>query len=72
MRIDGTVPGDVWGAMTGAAGSYQWRGDTDKGNRLTLEFRVTGLAPGKHTLEFAADETPVLWWAKVCDPTPPQ
>jgi hypothetical protein len=25
------------------------------------------LTTGLHTIEFLADETPILWWVKVCD-----
>jgi hypothetical protein len=67
MRIDGIIPNDVWGVMGGRPGLYQWEGDSDRGGRTTLEFQPTGLTPGTHTLRFAADETPTLWWARVLD-----
>jgi hypothetical protein len=56
---------DVWGIMSGTP-SYQWDGDIDAGSRTALEFQPPGLSAGIHTLEFWADETPVLWWVKVC------
>jgi hypothetical protein len=66
LRIDGLVPSDVWGIMSGP-GSYQWRGDVDAGQRLTLEFQPSGLTAGLHRLVFWTDETPVVWWIKVHD-----
>jgi hypothetical protein len=66
LRIDGQIPLDVWGIMSGTP-SYQWDGNVDGGNRLTLEFLPGGLAAGLHALEFRADETPILWWLKVHD-----
>ncbi len=72
MRIDGIIPNDVWGVMGGKPGLYQWEGDADWGKRITLEFRLTGLTTGRHTLKFSADETPVLWWVKVQDLQPTQ
>jgi immune inhibitor A len=67
MKIDGQTPNDAWGIMSGVPGVYQWNGNTDSGNRLTLEFLATGLTPGQHTLQFSADETPIIWWVKVYD-----
>ena len=67
LWIDGQMPDDVWGVMSGPSGVCQWRGNNDIGDRLTLEFRPAGLSPGLHTLQFQADETPILWWVKVCD-----
>jgi subtilisin family serine protease len=69
LKIDGTVPNDTWGIMSGPAGSYQWHGDADIGNRLTLEFRPAGLVAGTHRIVFSADETPVIWWVRVYDLT---
>ena len=66
MKVDGTVPLDAWGVMSGTP-SYQWDGNADRGNRLTLEFQPPGLTTGLHSLEFWADETPALWWIKVYD-----
>jgi hypothetical protein len=56
--------------MSGVAGSHQWKGNADGGERLTLEFQPTGLTAGVHTLEFYADETPIIWWVKVYDLDP--
>jgi hypothetical protein len=67
LSIDGRIPDDLWGAMSGATGVCQWGGSTDAGERLVLEFQPAGLSAGLHTLEFYADETPILWWVKVCD-----
>ena len=67
LSIDGQVPSDVWGIQSGPAGGYQWKGDVDQGKRLTLEFLVTGLNPGLHTLRFRASMCPVIWWIKVYD-----
>ncbi len=67
MKIDGTIPNDVWGIMTGVPGLFQWKGDNESGNRYTLEFMPLSLQAGKHTLSFFADETPIIWWVKVCD-----
>jgi hypothetical protein len=66
MKVDGTVPSDVWGIQSGPA-AYQWKGNVDNGERRTLEFHVTGLTPGRHTIVFSADETPIIWWVKVHD-----
>ncbi len=67
MVIDGQIPSDVWGIMSGVPGVYQWEGDNEHGNRVTLEFQPPGLSAGKHKLAFWADETPIIWWVKVCD-----
>ncbi|NIR03629.1 MAG: hypothetical protein GTN78_26120, partial [Gemmatimonadales bacterium] len=67
MRIDGVKPNDVWGIMSGAPGWCQWNGNVDKGKRLTLEFAVYGLVPGKHILQFYANGNPIIWWVKVTD-----
>jgi hypothetical protein len=72
MRIDGQTPDDVWGIMSGVSGLYQWKGDTDSGKRLTLEFQPIGLSSGAHTLLFRANETPILWWVKVYDLSAPE
>ncbi|NIR00154.1 MAG: hypothetical protein GTN78_08105 [Gemmatimonadales bacterium] len=61
------MPNDLWGIMSGSPGVSQWNGTNDCGNRLTLEFQPTGLSAGTHTLAFWADETPIIWWIKVCD-----
>jgi hypothetical protein len=66
LKIDGQTPPDVWGIMSGTP-SHQWDGNVDTGTRLTLEFQPGGLTAGLHTLEFWADETPIIWWIKVCD-----
>ena len=67
MLIDGQTPSDVWGIQSGLVGKAQWRGSVDAGQRLTLEFLVTQLVPGKHTLRFTASMCPVIWWIKVYD-----
>jgi hypothetical protein len=66
LKIDGQVPPDVWGIMSGTAPD-QWDGDVDAGSRLSLEFQPVGLTAGLHRLEFWADETPIIWWVKVAD-----
>jgi hypothetical protein len=65
LSIDGVIPNDVWGIQSGPLGAWQWRGNTDNGNRLTLRFNVSGLQAGQHTLKIMADETPIIWWIKV-------
>jgi PKD repeat protein len=70
MRVDGTSPMDAWAIMSGAS-PYQWDGDVDAGTRLELAFQPPGLTAGLHTIEFWADETPVLWWVKVSELTTP-
>jgi parallel beta-helix repeat protein len=70
LKIDGQVPDDVWGTMTGPSGAYQWDGDNEHGNRYTLEFQPLGLIPGQHQLKLSAKETPILWWVKVVDLAP--
>jgi PKD repeat protein len=67
MKIDGLIPSDLWGLMSGTPGIYQWKGSTDGGKRPTLEFRPAGLSAGPHALVFEARETPIIWWVKVCD-----
>jgi hypothetical protein len=67
LVIDGQIPSDVWGIMTGAPGVCQWQGENDGGSRVALEFRPSGLAAGLHTLELWADETPAIWWVRVLD-----
>jgi len=67
MNIDGVTPKDLWEIQSGPAGGAQWDGDKDQGKRVTLEFLVTGLEPGKHTLDFAATMCPIIYWIKVCD-----
>jgi PKD repeat protein len=70
MKVDGTSPLDVWGIQSGTS-PHQWDGDVDAGARLALEFQPSGLTGGLHTLEFLADETPILWWVKVSELVPP-
>ena len=67
MKIDGVTPKDLWKTQSGPAGGAQWNGDVDQGKRVTLEFVVTGLKPGKHTLEFSATLCPIIYWVKVSD-----
>ncbi len=67
LKIDGQVPDDVWGIMTGWSGVAQWRGDNEHGDRYTLEYQPTGLSAGQHVLKLAAKETPIIWWIKVVD-----
>jgi hypothetical protein len=67
MTIDGITPPDVWGIQSGPPGSHQWKGSTEKGNRITLEFLVTGLTPGPHALAFQATMSPIIYWVKVYD-----
>jgi hypothetical protein len=70
MRIDGLIPSDWWGIQSGPSGTgfdYQWKGGLDRGDRVTLEFFLTGLTPGSHLIDFRADGTPVIWWVKVTD-----
>jgi hypothetical protein len=67
MKIDGLIPSDLWGLMSGPPGIYQWMGSTDGGKRVTLEFQPVGLSAGLHALIFEADETPIIWWVKVYD-----
>jgi hypothetical protein len=67
LSVDGTVPDDFWGIMSGPAGSHQWEGEAEQGDRLTLELRAPALTPGIHTIVVQADETPILWWLKVWD-----
>jgi len=67
MKIDGVTPKDLWQTQSGPAGGAQWDGDADQGKRVTLEFLVSGLQPGKHTLEFTATLCPIIYWVKVSD-----
>jgi len=71
LVVDGVVtPSDVWGIQSGPAGGYQWKGDVDMGKRLELEFCVTGLTPGPHTLRLTASMCPAIYWIKVYDLEP--
>jgi len=70
VDFDGVKLTDWWGIQSGPAGGPQWDGNVDRGKRLTLEFLVPGVSAGLHTLKVNADETPVLWWVKVCDLEP--
>jgi hypothetical protein len=70
LVVDGQIPDDVWSIMTGASGSHQWKGNAEVGSRRTLEFQPVGLTAGLHRLELWADETPIIWWVKVCDLDP--
>ncbi len=66
MKIDGSTPNDFFGVQSGPVGQYQWKGNTDAGDRKTLEFQFPyGLAPGEHTIKFEAKNTPILWWVEV-------
>ena len=67
LVVDGVTPSDVWGIQTGPLGGYQWKGDVDQGRRLTLEFLVTGLTPGPHTLRLTGSMCPTIYWIKVYD-----
>jgi hypothetical protein len=67
MRIDGLIPSDVWGLMSGPPGIYQWLGSSDGGQRWALEFQPSGLSAGPHSLVFEAKETPIIRWVKVCE-----
>ena len=68
LVVDGVVtPSDVWGIQSGTPGQAQWKGDVDWGKRVSLEFCVTGLAPGLHTLRLTASMCPIVWWVKVHD-----
>jgi len=67
VDFDGVKLTDWWGIQSGPLGGPQWDGNVDRGKRLTLEFLVPGVSAGLHTLKVNADETPIIWWVKVCD-----
>jgi hypothetical protein len=67
LLVDGIVLVDVWGLQSGALGSWQWQGWSEKGKRITLEFFVTGLTPGAHKLVLQAQMSPIIYWVKVYD-----
>ncbi len=66
MKIDGLTPTDAFGVQSGPVGQYQWKGNTDAGDRKTLTFDFPGgLGAGEHTIKFEAKNTPILWWIEV-------
>ncbi len=69
VAINGVALGDYDGIQNGAAGSYQWIGDAELGQRWTLRFLALGQG-GLQRLEIAADQAPVVWWIKVTDLEP--
>ena len=70
LMVDAQTPSDIWGLQSGPPGGYQWKGDVDWGKRLSLEFCVTGLTPGLHTLRLTASMCPIIYWVKVYDLQP--
>jgi hypothetical protein len=70
LSVDGIVPSDVWSIQSGAPGSSQWLGWSERGNRVTLEFLPVGLTPGIHQLVLEAQMSPIIWWIKVHDLEP--
>ena len=69
LFINGGYPADYDGIQTGPAGSWQWRGDLEHGQRWTLRFLALG-KPGPQLLRVGCDESPVVWWVKVTDLEP--
>jgi hypothetical protein len=69
LRMAGVPLVDFWGIQTGPPGGFQWRGSTDKGTRLVLEFFYISATPGYqvHQMVFHAQMSPIIWWIKVYD-----